>query len=205
MEMYNVVLPDILATFGALRLDAAVVACNASHYILDPDGDRAFLDRLSERFGFPVQSSTQAIVALCEALEVRRLILVSPYAPWLTEASRGYWEKAGLTVDQIVLAPGTVDGAEVDDLFNPYLVTTATLLDRVGQVRVPEDGALLFTGTGMGTLPAMAELARAGSRRILLTSNLASAWWVRRTVKSDSAPTHPLVRRVQQQVADLRR
>lgn len=199
MEMYNEVLPDVLATFGTLRLDAAVVACNASHYLLDPDGDREFCAELSERCGFPVRSTTRAILDLCDALGVSSLTLVSPYAAWLTELSCGYWEKAGLKVERVVLAPAVPGpaggGEEKDEDFNPYLVTTETLLERIRRADVPEDGTVLFTGTGMGTLPAVAALAAEGTRRTLITSNSAAAWWARRTAGLAGAGEHALLQR----------
>ncbi|MCE0447882.1 hypothetical protein LT493_40435 [Streptomyces tricolor] len=79
-----------------------MVACNASHYLLGPEGDRAFVAELSERFGYPVQSTTQAILAVCEHFGISRLTLVSPYWDWLTETSRAFWEQAGVTVDRVV-------------------------------------------------------------------------------------------------------
>jgi maleate isomerase len=200
MSGYNDVLPGTLAAFGRMRLDAAVVACNASHYLLHPDGDRAFCDELSDRFGFPVQSSTQALLALFRELGLTRLTLVTPYAPWLTETSHDYWEEAGLKVDGIVLAPAVEDPAG-DHEFDPYRVTTATLLDRVRAADLPGDGAVLFTGTGMGTLTAVAELAGEDPERTLLTSNAASAWWVRRTVGATGPATHPLLRRLEERMA----
>ncbi|WP_412077154.1 arylmalonate decarboxylase [Streptomyces xanthophaeus] len=169
LETYNAVLPDVLAGFGRLRLDAAVVACSASHYLLSPDGDRKFCAELSDRAGFPVLSSTLATLAACEALGVTGLTLVSPYEPWLTDLSREYWEQAGLTVHQVVPVPA-------GDHFDPYQVTTEDILERVGQHDLPEDATVLFTGTGMFTLDAMDKLGSAPDR-VLLSSNLASAWW----------------------------
>ncbi|MFF8726246.1 arylmalonate decarboxylase [Streptomyces sp. NPDC015171] len=197
MLRYNDVLPDTLGAFGRMRVDAAVVACNASHYLLNPDGDRAFVAELSERFGYPVQSSTQAILAVCEAFGISRLTLVSPYWPWLTETSRSFWEEAGLTVDRVVLAPA-VPGADEDTHdFDPYRVTTRTLLTQIREAGLPDDGTLLFTGTGMGTLAALAELDREFGRTTLLTSNLASAWWARRAVGAVAAEAHPLLERLE--------
>ncbi|MFI8519240.1 arylmalonate decarboxylase [Streptomyces sp. NPDC085481] len=202
LDTYNRVLPDTLDGFGAMRLDAAVVACSASHYLLGPDGDLALCEELSERGGFPVRSSTQAILAACEALGVRRLTLVSPYQPWLTEVSRAFWERAGLAVDDVILVPAgrTTDGAEH---FDPYEVTTDRIRERIGahlreRPQAGPDSALLFTGTGMGTLAALTELAREGTVGCpLLSSNLASAWWARRAAAGASAgDAHPLVRRL---------
>ncbi|MFD8632455.1 arylmalonate decarboxylase [Streptomyces sp. NPDC059533] len=190
LETYNQVLPDTLAQFGAMRLDAAVVACSASHYLLSPDGDRRFCDELGERAGFPVQSSTQAILSACEALGLTRLTLVSPYEPWLTDTSTRFWQEAGLAVDRVIPVPA-------GDHFNPYDVTTEAVLDAVRGADLPEDAALLFTGTGMTTLPALEELGR-DSDRVLLTSNLASAWWALRAVGLDPAAVdgHPLLARL---------
>ncbi|MEU6951918.1 arylmalonate decarboxylase [Streptomyces sp. NPDC045714] len=198
LETYNEVLPGLLGSFGALRLDATVVACSASHYLLEPEGDRAFCEELSERAGSPVHSSTQAILAVCEALGVDRLTLVSPYEPWLTDTSRAFWERAGLTVDGVVLVPAeeaaTPGGQE---RFDPYAVTTAAILRRIRERELPADTALLFTGTGMGTLAALTELARQDPHRPLLTSNLASAWWARRAVGASGGAHHPLLRRLE--------
>lgn len=190
LETYNEVLPEALGAFGGMRLDAAVVACSASHYLLSPDGDRRFCDELSERAGFPVQSSTQAILAACEALGVTRMTLVSPYEPWLTDTSARFWEEAGLTVDRAVLVPA-------GDHFNPYEVTTAAILGEVRRAGLPGDTALLFTGTGMSTLGALHELARE-TDRVLLTSNLASAWWALGAVGAHDAlaASHPLLSRL---------
>jgi maleate cis-trans isomerase len=186
LESWNEALPGTLAQFGGMRLDAAVVACSASHYLLSPDGDRAFCDRLSRRTGFPVQSSTQAILAACEALGVRRLTLVSPYEPWLTETSRTFWRQAGLDVAGVVRVPA-------GDRFDPYRVTTADILAQVGRHRLDDDAALLFTGTGMATLPAIRALAE-HTGQVLLSSNLAAAWWALRVLGKEA--DHPLLRRL---------
>ncbi|MCX4761531.1 arylmalonate decarboxylase [Streptomyces sp. NBC_01275] len=205
LETYNTVLPETLAGFGAMRLDAAVVACSASHYLLSPDGDRRFCAELTERAGCPVLSSTQAILAACEALGLTRLTLVSPYESWLTDTSRAFWEEAGLTVVRTVQVPagerageiaGGRPGEQAQERFNPYEVTTEAILERVrGQVPA-DDCALLFTGTGMYTLAALDELAQE-TGRVLLTSNLACAWWALHTVGARPGEGgHPLLRRL---------
>uniref|UniRef100_A0AAU2UZV4 Arylmalonate decarboxylase n=1 Tax=Streptomyces sp. NBC_00003 TaxID=2903608 RepID=A0AAU2UZV4_9ACTN len=187
LETYNEVLPGVLDGFGRLPLDAAVVACSASHYLLGPDGDREFCARLGERAGYPVRSSALTTLAAIEALGLDRLTLVSPYEPWLTELSRGYWEKAGLTVDAVM----QIRAGKVHD---PYRVTTEGLLEQVRRNPLPEDGAVLFTGTGMFTLAALDELAC--PERVLMSSNLASAWWALQVTGAPvTAPTvHPLLK-----------
>ncbi|MDQ0585413.1 maleate cis-trans isomerase family protein [Streptomyces rishiriensis] len=200
LDLYNEVLPETLGNFGGMRLDAAVVACSASHYLLDPEGDRAYCAELSARAGFPVQSSTQAILAVCEALGVTRLTLVSPYQPWLSDTSLAFWERAGLTVDGLLLVPAATDPAGGEH-YDPYEVSTGAILRRIREHGLPDDTAVLFTGTGMGTLAALTELAREQPHRTLLTSNLASAWWARRAVGGGAEETHPLLRRLERGAA----
>lgn len=198
LETYNEVLPELLGSFGALRLDATVVACSASHYLLEPHGRPGLLRRAVRARRPPVQSSTQAILAACEALGVTRLTLVSPYEPWLTDTSRAFWERAGLTVDGVVLVPAEEAANPGRDAhFDPYEVTTGAILRRIRERELPPDTALLFTGTGMGTLAALEELARREPHRTLLTSNLASAWWARRAVGEKGEAHHPLLRRLE--------
>ncbi|MUL41064.1 arylmalonate decarboxylase [Streptomonospora sp. PA3] len=190
LATYNEVLGDTLANFGAMGLDAAVVACSASHYLLSPDGDREYCERLTRLTGFPVQSSTQAILAACDAMGLRRLTLVPPYEPWLTRISRRFWEESGIAVEGVVPVP-------VGDTFDPYRVTTGMILEKLRRHEVPAGSALLFTGTGMSTLTALEVLAQ-DSGRVLLSSNLASAWWaLRETGASEGRRAdHPLLRRL---------
>ncbi|MFC9341337.1 arylmalonate decarboxylase [Streptomyces sp. NPDC057020] len=190
LEKYNDVLPDVLGNFGGLRLNAAVVSCTGSHYLLTPDGDRALCAELSERVGAPVRSAALAILDTARAVGAERLVLISPYEPWLTELSHAYWESAGLTVDRVVKIRA---GAR----FSPYDVTTEELVAQVREAELPEDAALLFTGTGMFTFDALAELGR-DSGHTLLTSNLASAWWARDTLglPAEGPDAHPLLRRL---------
>lgn len=190
LEKYNDVLPDVLGNFGGLRLDAAVVSCTGSHYLLTPDGDRALCAELSQRAGAPVRSAALAILDTARAVGAERLVLISPYEPWLTELSHAYWESAGLAVDRIVKIRA---GAR----FSPYDVTTEELVAQVRESELPEDATLLFTGTGMFTFDALAELGR-DSGHTLLTSNLASAWWARDTLglPADGPDAHPLLRRL---------
>nr|WP_217641417.1 hypothetical protein [Actinopolyspora alba] len=190
LHAWNVALPEILSNFGSLELDATVVACSASHYLLDPEGDRDFCDQLSGRLGFPVQSSTQAILACCASLGITELTLVSPYEPWLTELSRSFWEKAGITVDRVIPVPA-------GDRFDPYSVTTDKIVEEVSGGDIDDDGPLLFTGTGMFTLEALDQLSRR-TDRVLLTSNLASVWWGLKVtaLPHEESELHPLLRRL---------
>jgi len=186
LDIYNEVLPEVVG----LALDAVVVACSGSHYLLGPREDRAFCDRLGAAGGRPVASSTLATLDTCAELGVRELVLVSPYQPWLTDLSRDYWEAAGLRVRRVVPIRA---GAG----FSPYDVTTDELVGQVEAAGTGPDEVLLLTGTGMFTFDALERIG-AGNDRVLLTSNVCSARWARKQagVPADPALDHALLRRL---------
>jgi len=170
LQTYNEVLPATLESFGRLALDGVVIACTGSHYLLGPDGDRQVCQALSDRFGFRVRSATQAILDALAELDIARVALVSPYAPWLTEASRQFWQACGIEITEVV--------AVTDAPYDPYVVTAEQIDTALaGAGLLAADTPLLFTGTGMRTLAVLRTLRAARPERGLLSSNLACARW----------------------------
>ncbi|MEU0567846.1 hypothetical protein ABZ297_20990 [Nonomuraea sp. NPDC005983] len=169
LEMYNATLPDMIRSFGGLRLDALVMACSGSRYLIGPEQDRYRCEELSKEFGVPFASATLATWEAFEHVGTHDFILVSPYQPWLTELAERFWAEAGLIVTKVV--PVFAKGRT-----SPYDVTPAELVRQVEEADLPHDAVVLFSGTGMATLPALGSLGT-GNDRILLTSNLCSAWW----------------------------
>jgi maleate isomerase len=169
LESYNAALPAMARSFGDLPLDALIMACDGPRYLLDPDEDQDECERLSERFGVPFASATTAIMEAIDHLGVEEVHIVSPYQPWLTELAERFWKAAGMRIAGVL--PVRAKGG-----FSPYDVTPAELVDQVKQADLPVDAVLLFTCSGMATLPVLGTLG-AGNDRTLLTSNLCSAWW----------------------------
>ncbi len=160
-----------LASFGSMDLAAAVVGLTGPSYKLLPAGDAALAARLSAS-GTAVQTASGAIAAALTALGARRLCLFSPYPPWLTEEAAAYWTDAGHDIVQVV---------KVSDSHDAYALTTAEVARALGQVRPGTVDAIVMSGTGMLTLPAI--LGRAASLPVpFLSSNLCCAWWLARTV-----------------------
>lgn len=191
LHTYNEILPETIGGFGRLALDAVVVACSGSHYLLGPDEDGELCAKLSADTGRPVASSTIATLDTCADLGVRDLVLASPYEPWLTDHSLRYWEAAGLRVRTVI--PIRAGGR-----FSPYDVATDELVRQVQEADPGGDAALLFTGTGMFTFAALTAIGT-GNDRILLTSNVCSAWWARRQTGRDTPADgsgHWLLRRL---------
>jgi len=169
LEGYNDALPAMVCAFEGLPLNALVMACSEPRYLLGPDEDRDQCARLSDSTGVPFASATLETREALEHLDMGDIVLVSPYQPWLTELAERFWKTAGLNITQVVQV-------RAESGYSPYAVTPSELISQVELAEPPGDAVLLFTGTGMATLPVLGPLST-GNERVLLTSNLCTAWW----------------------------
>ena len=158
-----------LASFGTLKLEAAVVGLTGPSYRLLPEADERLASSLSAD-GTAVQTASGAIADALHRLGARRLCLFSPYPAWLTEEASAYWVAAGYAVAQVV---------KVAEGRSAYTLTNADVVRALAEVRPGTVDAIVMSGTGMLTLPAIL-----GSRAALpvpfLSSNLCCAWWLTR-------------------------
>lgn len=166
-----------LASFGALPLDAAVIGLTGPSYKLLPDGDEDLCRRLSAS-GVKTQTASGAIAAALRALGARRVCLFSPYPSWLTAEAAAYWTAAGNEVTQVV---------KVSDTHDAYALTTADVVEALRQVRPDTVDAIVMSGTGMLTLPAILA-SRTALPVPFLSSNLCCAWWLTRQAQVVASP-----------------
>jgi len=95
-------LDDTLYQFGIAPLSAIAFACTGSSYFVGTEAEDRAVARLSQRVPFVTTAH-----AVCDALRLlgaRRVGLVSPYPPDVTEASAAYWTARGFEVGRIVMA-----------------------------------------------------------------------------------------------------
>lgn len=168
-----------LESFGSLRIDAAVAGLTGPCYRLLPAGDRAVSARLS-RPDRPVQTASGAILDALHALAARRLCLLSPYPNWLTDEAAAYWTAAGHEVAQVVT---------IEDGHGAYALTSGQVADALRQVNRGGMDAVVISGTGMLTLPAILA-ARDSMGLPLLSSNICCSWWLMRA--ADAAAPSPV-------------
>jgi maleate isomerase len=174
LTQYRRLLPVTAAGFGRLRLDAIVAACSGNHYLQGPVDDARVCTALSEELGIPFCSVTQAVLHYLAYQEVDRVVLASPYEPWLTELSENYWRTAGIGVEAVVPIASSRG-------FSPYDVAPQDIVNSFSEVGIPDYATVLFTGTGMFTLDAVCALRRRRGWRCV-TSNISCAWWALRTI-----------------------
>ena len=157
-------------SFGSLAIKAMIVALTGPSYRLGPQGDEAFCTQLSQQAGVPVETASNAIRKSLQALDAKRICLFSPYPQWLTDEASRYWQEAGYQITQIV---------KVSETFRAYELSTAEVEHSLSEVDMDSIDAIVMSGTGMITLPAIAKRASA-SVPPFLSSNICCAWWLMR-------------------------
>lgn len=150
-----------LHAFDTARPDVTLFACTGSSYLVGREEDALFPK-------LRVVSAAQAVLAAFDALEARRIALVSPYPPWLTEACVGFWRGRGLEIVATQILQG--DRSDMRAIYRLRSTDAARGLERL-QATAAE--AVLITGTGM---PSLGAITRVHGGRPVLSSNLCLAW-----------------------------
>ena len=170
LDGYRAGLAQTLDQFGALPLSAMLIACTGAFYTIGPAADERLCDELSERQGIPVQSATRAILEVLRRRDRTRLIVVSPYPSWLTDAACAYWAAAGLDVVR------TVEFSHGRPIYSIGADDVRATLEGVADAADDAD-TILISGTGVPTIAAIEALAPEISPPVL-SSNLCGGWWL---------------------------
>ena len=175
--------PDVFLAcakaFGTIELNAYLAAMTGASYGLLKAGDDALCERLSDATGTVSTTACRAIRLALEALGAKRIALISPYPAWLTDRAAKYWEDCGFDLTQAV---------KLSEEFRAYEMESDEVADTLAQIDGDACEAVVMTGTGMLTIPAILEL-RDGINATLLSSNLCAAWWIMHTVGSNGSDT----------------
>jgi maleate isomerase len=170
--------PDALRSFGALALDAVLIAQTGASYRLGPDGDRTLNAELSALRGAHVETVSVSILEALGHLGCASLYLLSPYPAWLTERSVAYWTAAGFKLAGVT---------QMADDFVAYDLGTSEVVAALRRLDVPRGVPVLMSGTGMTTLDAI-RLAWPALGVPLLSSNLCGAWSLLRRLRIAPLP-----------------
>lgn len=174
IEGYPQVFLDCAKAFGTIDLNAFMASMTGASYGLKRAGDDALCEKLSAATGVPSVTAAKAIREALAALGVKKIALVSPYPEWLTSRAAAYWQDCGFDLSQTVM---------MSEEFRAYEMESDEVAAAVAQVDGNACDAVVMSGTGMLTIPAILEL-RESIRPPLLSSNLCMAWWIMRAVGS---------------------
>jgi len=186
LEHYIRHLPEAMATFGSLRLDAFGFACTGSSYLAGPSLEDALVAAAQEASGVPVITAAQAVRQALAGLGVEAIALVSPYPAGLAAAGERYWRDAGFRLTATLrVAPAPTDTHDI------YELTSADALRAAREIDCAGAGALVIAGTGMPTVAALDTLRRERPLAVL-SSNLCLAWGLLAAGIPALAPDSPM-------------
>jgi maleate cis-trans isomerase len=168
--------------FANAPLSALGFACTGASYLAGVAREDALRAELQDALGIPVVTAATAVVDALDALGAERIALLSPYDADLDAASAAYWTARGRQVVRRVSA-----FAPTDD-FHPIYAMSADRATR-GLSAVADAGAeaIVMLGTGMPTLPAIAEHPRVGGA--VLMSCMSCFTWRLYGAAAGAAPT----------------
>jgi len=164
-------LPNSIASLAGLNLDGALVACTGSSYPLGLAGDKKWTDAASEQLGKPVVSAAGSVAKVLQSLNVKELVLVSPYPAWLTDELTTFWRKAGYQITELVEV--NKSGIIYDLTRAEISKTLRAAISRSGE-KSP-NRALLLAGTGVSSLEPIEEMVSSVEIPIV-TSQIAGIW-----------------------------
>jgi maleate isomerase len=159
---------DTLRQFDTAALSVIVFACTGSTYLIGLEAERVVFDRLAAERGAPIVSAAGAVRAALDELDARRIALVSPYPPWLTEACAAFWRAQGREVADVRSPAG-----DRTDTRRIYALGSADGLAALDGLDASGVDAVVVTGTGM---PSLGIIARSHIGVPVLSSNLCLAW-----------------------------
>jgi maleate cis-trans isomerase len=179
-------LPRVVEATAALddaRCDVSVFHCTASSMEAGLAGERQVLDAMRSATESAVATTASAVLAAFESLQVRRIVLVSPYARATHEHELAFFAEAGLEV--------VGERARELDSSDAYVAEPPATWLRVGEQALraaPAAEALFLSCTNIHSLPVIERLeSRVG--RPVVASNQAVLWYaLRRCGLGDAVP-----------------
>jgi len=181
LDHYAAELPSRLGSFGDMPLHAIVACCSGNHYLQGFAGDLGACRRSSECVGTLTVSTTVSVVGWLRHRDIDAITIASPYADWLTELSKNYWDSAGFRISSVI---NVVDKRTGTIASSPYRLRTEDIVAAVHDVCTARDAGtpILFLGTGMHTREAVAALTQEFAGQEFFTSNSCGVDWLRLTL-----------------------
>ena len=150
--------------FDKAQPQLCLFACTGSTYLVGlAEEQRAFA-----AFASPVVSAASAVLCALDALQARRLALVSPYPEWLTQACIAFWRAQGREIAEVRSPAG-----DRSDTRRIYELGSHDALQELRALARASVDCILVTGTGM---PSLGAIARAPAGPPVLSSNLCLGW-----------------------------
>ena len=174
-EGYNRTLAATANSFGGADLSVLCLGVTGCCYLAGAEHEEKLLTDLRAGGAPHVITAARAIRLLLEAFDRRRVALVTPYPDWVIDLAKIYWQASGLEIVAVLPIP---------DVVSIYAVNTEKVIAAVGALATSGAEAIVLSGTGVATLPAIEKVA--GSSAVpVISSNLSLGWWSLETLRRD--------------------
>lgn len=157
-------------TFDTLKPDAFGFACTGASYLVGAQAEDQRTADISKQVGYPLITAAQAIRAVLNRLQAKRIALLSPYPDWLTHAGLAFWNDQGFDVTQTELI-----SLPSSDTRGVYAIRNSAVLKVGEKFDGSKADVLLMSGTGMPTLRAIKPLQEKLGIPVI-SSNYCLAW-----------------------------
>jgi maleate isomerase len=166
--------------FHNAPVGAMALACTGASYLAGAAEEQATIDRLTTKTGVPFLTAGRSVEKALRALQAKRIALVSPYPPTLTDKAIEYWASLGFETVSVVHV-GTIG-----EHFHPiYSIRARGATEGLDKLEDTAFDAVIMLGTGMPTLQPILE--RPGVRGApVLSCMLALGWAASQTVTGGS-------------------
>ena len=164
-------LPDYVSRYAGLQMDAFLFACTGSTYLIGDDKSREQAQKAADIIGAPVLLATDAIAAELRQIKAQRLALVSPYPDWLHQPAVSYWQEHDF--DIVVQAQVDIGSTDTYRIYEQQSNQAQSIIEQFSTLDEGEIDAILVSGTGMPSLPAIKHMLRQG--HTIISSNYALA------------------------------
>jgi maleate isomerase len=169
LEDYFATMERSVAQFAGAPMKVVAFACTGASYLQGIEREARAVEALQKRFSVEYLTAGRAVVDALGRFGARRVALVSPYPPALTEASVAYWRSHGLDVAGVTTV---VQGVST---FHPiYDLTASSVEDAMAVIDLKTVDAVLILGTGVPSLGAI--LKSANTAVPILSCTAALAW-----------------------------
>ncbi len=170
LDDYFAAMEHSITQFANAPMGAVAFACTGASYLQGVEREQAAVEAIETARGIAFLTAGRAVAEALRRFGAKRIGLVSPYPPDLTEASVAYWRSHGFEI-------GIVTGAfDPSSKFHPiYDLPAARAEDALTGIDLKKVDAVVMLGTGMPTLGPI--LAHADSSTVPILSCMSALAW----------------------------
>jgi maleate isomerase len=160
-----------VAQFAGAPMKVAAFACTGASYLQGIEREGRAVEAVQRALGIAFVTAGQAVADALRGFGARRIALVSPYPPALTEASIDYWRSHGFDIVRV-----TNVSLEASKFHPIYDLAASSVEDALGAIDLNSVEAAVILGTGMPSLGPILKYAGNESFVPIISCTSALVW-----------------------------